>query len=130
MKRDYNTWHTRKKYIDSVETNIYFHEREIWWCVLGANIGYEQDGKGGQFARPVVVLRKFNNHIFLAIPLTSKHKDNKFHFQLESSVNGYTRSAVLSQIRLIDSKRLLDKIEMLSISQFGGLKKAVIALLQ
>jgi len=31
---------------------------------LGKNIGYEQDGNGSGFSRPVLVVKKFNNQMF------------------------------------------------------------------
>jgi hypothetical protein len=36
----------------------YVHEREVWGCSLGANIGVEADGKHDNFERPVLVLMK------------------------------------------------------------------------
>jgi len=44
------------------DNGVYFREREIWWASLGANIGYEQDGKHENFERPVLVLKKFSRH--------------------------------------------------------------------
>lgn len=37
---------------------VKFNEREVWWCAIGVNVGYEIDGKGKDFARPVLVLKK------------------------------------------------------------------------
>ena len=51
-----------------------FHEREVWWCSLGANIGFEQDGGGEDFERPVVILKKFNLDACLIVPLTARPK--------------------------------------------------------
>lgn len=42
----------------SNEINFYFKEREIWWCLLGMNVGHEQDGKNENFESPVSVLKK------------------------------------------------------------------------
>ena len=42
---------------------VYFYEREIWWASLGENIGFEQNGKDENFSRPVLILKKFNNHL-------------------------------------------------------------------
>ena len=30
-----------------------FKEGEVWWCVVGENIGIEMNGKGDVFSRPV-----------------------------------------------------------------------------
>jgi hypothetical protein len=36
-----------------VKKFFYFREKEIWWACLGANIGFEQNGKNENFERPI-----------------------------------------------------------------------------
>jgi len=43
-----------------------FKEREIWWISAGQNIGTELYGKGSDFSRPVIVIKKFGWDLFLA----------------------------------------------------------------
>ena len=45
MEKDFDKWFVVKKQIHSMGGRVFAHPREIWWCALGANIGYEQDGK-------------------------------------------------------------------------------------
>ena len=71
---------------------------------------FEQDGNGEDFLRPIVITRKFNNEIFWGIPLTkSKNKTNKraekYYFSF-SFIDNIKSVAILSQIRLIDARRL------------------------
>ena len=94
---------------------------------MGANVGFEQDGKGEKFARPVLIFKKFNNEIFWALPLSTKIKEGKFYVFLFASDN-IKRVAIISQLRLIDSKRLLDKIAVISEDEYKEIKKAVISL--
>jgi dTDP-4-dehydrorhamnose 3,5-epimerase len=73
---------------------------------LGKNIGFEQNGHGDDFKRPVLVYKKFNKFIFLGIPLTSKIKNDIFHTEFEYKKD--TKSfAILSQIKLFDIRRAL-----------------------
>jgi mRNA interferase MazF len=95
---------------------VYFREKEIWWASLGANIGYEQDGKNDKFERPILVLKKFSKDILWALPLTSKDKTGEYYYQFEYNRKKY--SVILSQIRLISSKRLLRKVRVLSDVEF------------
>ena len=75
MKKDYQRWHEEKTAIeDSYGQRVFFHEREVWWCSIGFNVGFEQDGRGEKFARPVLVFKKFNKEVFWAIPLSTKIK--------------------------------------------------------
>ena len=79
MEKDFDNWNKRKKALNERGNAPFFHEREIWWCALGKNVGFEQDGKGKKFARPVLVFKKFNNQLFWALPLSTKIKANKFY---------------------------------------------------
>ena len=75
MQKDFDGWNTRKKSINERDTkDVYFYEREIWWCSLGANVGFEQDGTDEFFERPVVIIKKYNPQIFLAVPLSTTSK--------------------------------------------------------
>lgn len=75
MFKDFLSWHRKKEKIHNDFPRPFFHEREIWFCYLGANVGFEQDGQGIDFQRPVVIIRKFNNEICWIIPL-SKTKNS------------------------------------------------------
>lgn len=121
--KDYKIWTPIKVKIHNNESvRPGFHEREIWYCHLGENVGFEQDGKGDDFLRPIIILRKFNNEIFWAIPLTSVIKKSKYYFAITLE-EGKKSSAILSQIRLIDAKRLSHKIDNVDLAEFEELKK-------
>lgn len=123
MNKDYKTWTPIKKVLHNQDgARPGFHEREIWYCYLGENVGFEQDGKGEYFLRPIVVIRKFNNEIFWAIPLTSVIKKSPFYFTITQS-DIKKSSAILSQIRLMDAKRLSHTIGEVDQEEFEELKK-------
>ena len=46
-------------HFQDIQERPYFKEREIWWVNLGVNVGFEQDGKGDNFERPILILKKF-----------------------------------------------------------------------
>mgnify|MGYP001605912618 CR=1 FL=1 len=128
MEKDFLKWHSKKATVDAIPARPFFHEWEIWWCALGVNVGFEQDGGGEDFLRPVVIFRKFNNQIFWAIPLTHTQKTTKYYFPFV--FDGKMESvAVLSQLRLIDARRLSHKLGDLSDADFGELTKKFKALL-
>src|SRR3989338_7959928 len=125
MKKDYNEWHKKKTNIEhSSEKRVFFHEREVWWCSLGANVGFEQDGKGIKFARPVLVFKKFNKEVFWALPISTRIKKGKFYESLDLH-DDIPRVAIISQLRLIDGKRLIDKIGVISNANYKDMQKAV-----
>ncbi len=105
MEKDFDGWNSKKNEIHLREVTIFFHEREVRWCSLGLNIGYEQDGKHENFERPVLILKKFNRQTALVVPITSRIKDNKYYICFKKDDELY--SVIISQIKLISSKRLL-----------------------
>ncbi len=118
--KDYKNWHQIKKILDSSERKIIFHTREIWWCALGENIGFEQDGKNRNFERPVLVFRKFNKYVLWVLPLTKTCKKGDYYCSLEYKSLEY--SVILTQIRLICSKRLLRRIRTLPNDDFKKIR--------
>lgn len=104
-------------------SGIYFYEREIWWASLGVNIGYEQDGKNERFERPVLILKKFGGELLWALPLTSKEKAGNFYYAFEYENEKY--AVILSQLRIISSRRLLRKIRTFPEDDFNKIKERV-----
>jgi mRNA interferase MazF len=126
--KDFDNWNFLKQKINNEKSRPYFHEREIWFCTLGENVGFEQDGRGEEYLRPVVILRKFNNDVCLIIPLTKNQKKG-VHYYSFSYKKDFISTAILSQIKLIDSKRLGYKSGDISESDFSSLKQKFIQLL-
>lgn len=124
MTKDFDTWSAEKKKLHLRDDAPFYHDREIWWCALGANIGFEQDGTGKRFDRPVVVIRGFNKQTLFVVALTGKKKTGKFHFPI-GFVEGREASAILSQVRVVDTKRLLRKVGTLDEDTFNDLVRAL-----
>jgi mRNA interferase MazF len=122
MIKKFDEWNTLKKSLEYDERHNpnYFHEREIWWASLGLNIGHEEDGKNINYERPVLVIRKFNKKALWIVPPTSKEKIDKTHYhQLVERIDTQKDSVViLSQLKLVSSKRLLRKLGYISQHDF------------
>lgn len=135
MKKDFKKWMRLKLGIHNDKIRPFFHEREIWFSSLGENVGFEQDGNGKNFMRPVVILKKFNNEVIWALPLTRTDKTGKYYFRI-SPVDGVDKAdgrasvVILSQVRLVDAKRLQYKIGDVKEGEFVKLKEALVALLK
>jgi mRNA interferase MazF len=126
--KNFEAWSTEKKRINDAETNKLYHEREIWWLSLGVNIGYEQDGTSNEYQRPVLVLTGFSKFVCLIVPLTTSQKKNPYHVAL-GLVDGKQAFAIISQLRLVDTRRFVNKVGMLEKSLFENVKSAVKAML-
>ena len=111
----YKEWNRLKERLNNKQA-IFFNERDILFISMGQNIGFEQYGKGEEFLRPVVVLKKFNKHLFLGVPLSSKVK-NGFYFHT-IHFKGRENSALLLQSKTFDSKRIQYKLARLSEKEF------------
>ena len=127
--KNFDEWNERKKSINDSSFDDFFYEREIWWCYLGANIGTEQNGKGDDFMRPVLVFKKFNKRMCWVIPLSTEVKKGNFFFPLLAESNIF-RTAVLPQLRLIDIKRLDKQIDIISWKEYTFVREKVIAFIQ
>jgi len=123
--KDFDNWNTEKKRINDNNPPLFFHDREVWWCTLGINVGFEQDGKNKQFSRPVIILKTYSINAALIIPLTSKNKKGTYYFDV-GKVDGRDAKAVLSQIRFVDKRRLINKVDTVSKEIFEKLRSAIV----
>jgi len=130
QKKDFKNWHQKKIKLHEDKQRPFFHEREVWFASLGVNIGFEQDGRGDKFLRPVIVIRKFNNEVLWILPLTKNAKKSKYYMQVFISESKEPSTVILSQIRLLDSKRLQYKIGDISEDNYNEIKKRLAALIE
>ncbi len=123
MQKDFDKWNKIKKKTELEQSRLYT-VREIWWCRFGVNIGTEQDGKGKWYVRPCVILRGFGPNACLVIPLTTSPRKHTLRVPI-GKIEEEEAKANLSQIRVIDTRRLEEKIGFLDKNMFINLRKAV-----
>jgi mRNA-degrading endonuclease toxin of MazEF toxin-antitoxin module len=126
-KKDFDGWNIMKKTLDATDRKRFFYEKDVWWCSIGVNIGSEQDGKGRSLRRPVLVYKKINSRTFIGIPLTQSLKEDYAHVSFYFNYDIST--AIISQIRLYDKKRLIEKVGSVSSYIQRKMKKTIIAFL-
>ncbi len=124
MLKDFDTWNSKKKSINFSAKNPPYLERDIWWCSLGVNIGFEEDGDNENSERPVVIFRGFSKELCWIIPLTTSLKKNKYYLNV-GIVEGRQASAILTQMRPIDTKQLINRISFLDWKNFIKIEKAI-----
>jgi mRNA-degrading endonuclease toxin of MazEF toxin-antitoxin module len=76
----------------------------------------------------VLIVRKFNPHIFFGVPLTTKIKQNPYYLSIR--FKDREQCVMLSQLRLWDGKRLTHKMGQLPDDQFEAVKQALRRLLK
>ena len=123
----FDKWNGIKKKTHQEENRVGFKEREIFWVRLGQNVGAEEFGKGHEFQRPVLIVRKLTHRVFFGIPLTSTIKDNDyFHsFTYRSKKGLITNSAMILQLRVFDKNRLMGRMGMINKNEFIKIKKKI-----
>ncbi|MEK9184893.1 MAG: type II toxin-antitoxin system PemK/MazF family toxin [Patescibacteria group bacterium] len=127
MKKDFDSWNNLKKIFEKENREIFAHPREVWWCSLGVNLGAEIDGKNGSFERPVLVISVYSRETMFVLPVTSREKNDKFHYKIFVKIKNiktgkYEKKPVwvkLTQARVISNKRLLRKVDLISIDDFN-----------
>lgn len=127
---DFNTWNELKKTIEheNDKPEKFPKEGEVWMSSLGKNIGYEQNGSGGTFSRPVLIVKKFNNHMFWIIPLSTKQKNYDFYHNFIDP-NNLRVSAILAQMKLMSIKRFKRKLYELKLNVLKEIKDKLISFL-
>lgn len=123
MEKNFDQWNEIKKAIHHDENAKFYHEREVWWCSLGVNVGFEQDGSGDEYRRPVLILKGLSGQTCLAIPLTTSTNRHRLRPSV-GLVEGQEARALLSQMRIIDTKRLVRKIGYIEHDAFEQIRKA------
>lgn len=125
MKKNYGVWTPVKIGINNNASYPRgYKEREVWICNVGENIGFEEDGKGDDFVRPVLILKVFNKKFCHVVPLSKINKNNKFHYAFDGKT-GKISIALLSQSRAIDSSRLVRKIGIAGKEDFAFIKDRI-----
>ena len=119
MDKNFDGWNERKKSIDRSNSLADFHEREIWWCSIGINVGSEQHSQTNDFSRPILVVKKFTRDVFWGIPLTTKTKD--LDFRVRFNLGGVENDLLILQMRVYDRKRLIRKIGTMPKDDFTKL---------
>lgn len=131
MQKDFDKWNNLKKIFEKEDRELFAHPREIWWCSLGINLGAEIDGKNDSFERPVLVAHVYSKETMFVLPITSKPKNDKFHYKIFVTIKDiktgeYQQKPVwikLTQSRVISNKRLLRKVDVVSIDDFSKIMK-------
>ncbi len=125
MKKDYSIWTQVKREINNLNLRpLGCKEKEVWICNLGENIGFEEDGKGSNFTRPVLILKVFNKSFCHIVPLSTTEKRGKYYFPFDSRT-GKTSVALLSQSKSIDAARLSRKLGYIENRNFQEIKKKI-----
>jgi mRNA interferase MazF len=121
---NFNNWNEVKKETNEEKVLVGFRNRDIFYMKMGQNIGFEQNGKGTNFVRPIIVLKKFNKNMFFGIPLSTQIKEGDFYYYLEfkNKVGISKNIALLSQMKLYSTNRLLNKIGVMDKDDFQKMK--------
>ena len=125
MENDFDRWNEKKKALSGVQFDKFVHDREVWWCALGKNLGVEANGKHDNFERPVLIVKKFSRDSVLVVPLTTRIQVRPYHVMFPHRDG--RAAAALSQVRLISTKRLLRRLYQMDSMIFDQILERLIA---
>ena len=127
--KNFLEWFVFKPKLDSKITQPpLVEEATFWWAFLGENIGTEISGKGEKFARPCIIYKKFSRYTFMVIPCSTQIKEGSWFVKFVQ--NNKEQIAVLSQARVIDYRRLHNKIGTLDKADFQRVRSQFLDLLK
>ena len=122
----FDAWIKVKEEIHKKQFRRSFHDRDVWWCHIGENVGVEINGKGDDFTRPVIIFKKLSNEEFLGIPLSTQSHEGSWYVSFV--FNSKKQTAFLSQVRTFDVKRLKQRIGQLSELDYKAIKLGLLNL--
>jgi mRNA interferase MazF len=102
---------------------------QIWWCSVGENVGHEEDGKGADFARPVLVVAGYSRRLFIGVPLSTT-KNRGTHYHAFVADDGQESVALLMQIRAFDTARLRNRKTVIHKDELAKITDKIKRLLQ
>ncbi len=126
MNRNYVGWYKLKAELEKQEFLGNYSEREVWWASIGVNIGDEEDGKNRLFERPALVVKKYSKQLFLALPLSTAIKMNRFYHPI--AVGDMDSIVLLSQARVISSKRLQRRMGRITSDEYDSILRKYVEL--
>jgi mRNA interferase MazF len=126
MQKDFDNWNEKKKNINEAGESKLYHARELWWCSLGMNVGSEEDGTGKEYERPILILKGLGPKICIVLPLTTSKSRHPMRVPIGTIDSaGKENSVIISQIKVIDTKRLIDRIGFLDTEKFEEVRKTI-----
>jgi mRNA-degrading endonuclease toxin of MazEF toxin-antitoxin module len=127
MEKRFQEWIELKQKLHEKEIRPSFvKERELWWFSVGENIGKEINGKSRVFSRPGLIIKRLSQHLFLIAPTTSKIREGSWFISI--GIKKFKTCACLHQIRVVDHKRMLDRIGQITERDFENVKERFHAL--
>ncbi|MES2224635.1 MAG: type II toxin-antitoxin system PemK/MazF family toxin [Patescibacteria group bacterium] len=127
MVKRFSEWmKVKQKFDEQIENQAYFKELEVWWSVVGENIGVEIGGKGAVFSRPVLIYKKLSKESFLAIPLSTQAKEGSWYISFD--FKNQKICANLAQVRILSSRRLYEKMGEVTANDFAKVKSGFLRL--
>ena len=125
-EKHFDKWNELKKKIHAKEVLPIYHEREIWWISIGENIASEINGKGEDFLRPVLVVRKYGN-LFFGVPLSSQLHHGIWYERFE--YKGRMQCALLSQASKYSANRLQYRMGRIPLFDYMRINESLTKLL-
>ena len=124
MQEKYSKWNALKQELNKEKEIPYFREWQAWFINMWLNIWFEQNWKKDDFKRPVLIVKKFNKDMFIWIALTKTIKKWKFYYELDI-VKEFKSYAILSQIKMYSSNRLISHIWWVDLITLKDIKKKI-----
>ena len=78
MSKKFDGWNEVKKQTEQADNIPQFKACEIYHAKIGENIGFEQSGKGDDFVRPVLIVKRLTKDMFFGVPLSTTTREGSF----------------------------------------------------
>ncbi len=128
MDKDFDNWNQKKQELEKRSEQFLFKTGDIWWCSVGLNVQSESCGKGKDYQRPVLIVKKLSRSSFIGVPLSTKEKVGTWFIDI--TVHGQNRTALLYQIRMFHTNRFQRRLASLDDGDLMAVKEKLKTLLE
>jgi len=124
MDKNFDSWNKVKKELHMEGVVKFYNVREVWWCALGVNVGSEQDGDEKTFERPVLIVKGVSKDTCVIVPLTTSKNRHRLRVDV-GEIDGKYAKALIAQLRIVDTRRLSNKVLRLDTNRFQIIQKSI-----
>ena len=128
MEKDFDAWNVKKKELEVLDKKFLFKTGDIWWCSVGLNVKAESCGKGDEYQRPILILKKLSSGSCIGIPLSTQEKVGSWFTDI--TIHGEKRYALLYQIRMFSANRFQRRLASLDYADMSRVKEKLKQLLE
>ena len=132
--KDFDNWNKEKKKLERRHPkSIICHNRQVWTCKIGENIGNEIS-KSKPFIRPIVIINDYlGGDLIGIVPFSTQYSEKLSRFIVDLEEYDFlnkTSYAYTNHFRSMSKKRLIKKLGKIDILDYQSIISVLPAIIK